>query len=126
MTTTAVPAAIVPSHPAWRGLLWTVPFTLLWGWLIYGMPAVVEGGLPAMAARLMSYGLIALGLWLGLERTDLTPRQRGTTWLAVMVPFTLWAVAAWTAAINDVFRTGLSPLPLLPASILLPVIIGTP
>jgi hypothetical protein len=126
MTTDAVPPAIVASRPAWHSLLWTVPFTVLWGWLIYWLPALVEGGFPAMAARLISYGLIALGLWLGLERTDLTPRQRRTTWLVVMVPFTLWAVAAWTTAIDGVFRTGFSPLPLLPAAILLPVIIGTP
>jgi hypothetical protein len=43
-----------------------------------------------------------------------------------MVPLTLWAAVAWTAAINGVFRTGTSPLPLLPSAIFLPVIIGTP
>ncbi len=61
----------------------------------------------------MTYGLIGLGLWLGLERTNLTLGQRRTTWLAVMVPFTLWAAVAWSAAINGVFRAGASPLPLL-------------
>jgi len=126
MTTDAIPTAVVPSRPAWHGFLWTVPFTLLWGWLIYWQPALVEGGFPAMAARLMSYGLIALGLWFGLEAADLTPGQRRATWLAIMVPFTLWAAAAWTAAINGVFRTGFSPLPLLPAAIFLPVIVGAP
>jgi len=124
MTTDAVRAAIVPSRPAWHGLLWTVPFTVLSGWLIYRQPALVEGGFPAMAARLMSYGLIALGLWLGVEATDLTPGQRRATWLAIIVPFTLWAAAAWTAAINGVFRAGFSPLPLLPAAIFLPVVVG--
>ncbi|MEH2546213.1 hypothetical protein V1283_002858 [Bradyrhizobium sp. AZCC 2262] len=126
MTPAAVPAAIVSSRPAWRGLLWTVAFTALWTWLIYSLPALLAGGLPALAVRLMVHGLIALGLWLGLERTDLTPDQRRTTWLAIMVPFTLWAAVAWTAAINGVFRTGASPLPLLPLAILLPVIIGAP
>ena len=29
MTADAVPAAIVPLRPAWRSLLWTVPFTVL-------------------------------------------------------------------------------------------------
>jgi hypothetical protein len=43
-----------------------------------------------------------------------------------MVPFTLWSAAAWTAAINGLFRTGAFSLPLLPAAILLPVIVGTP
>ena len=71
-------------------------------------------------------GLIALDSWLGLENTGLTPDQRRTTWLVVMVPFTLWAAFAWSGAVNGVFRTGASPLPLLPSAILLPVIIGAP
>jgi len=87
---------------------------------------LLESGLPALAVRLMVHGLIALGLWLGLERTDLTQGQRRTTWLAFMVPFTLWAAVAWTAAINGVFRTSASPLPLLPLAIFLPLIIGAP
>src|SRR5215813_352237 len=126
MTTEAACAAIVPSRPAWHGLLWSVPFAVLWTWLIYSLPALPDSGLPPLAVRLIVHGLIALGLWLGLESTDLTPGQRRTTWLALMVPFTLWATIAWTAAINGVFRTGASPLPLLPAALLLPVIIGTP
>src|SRR6266404_790111 len=126
MTADAVPAAIVPPRPAWRGLLWIVPFTVLWTWLIYALPVLPESGLPALAVRLMVHGLIALGLWLGLERTDLTAGQRRTTWLAIMIPYTLWFAVAWSAAISGVFRTGASPLPLLPLAIFLPVIIGAP
>jgi hypothetical protein len=126
MNTDAVSAAMTPSRPAWRSLLWTVPFTALWTWLIYSLPVLPESGLPALAVRLTVHGLIALGLWLGLERTNLTLDQRRTTWLAIMVPFTLWAAVAWTAAINGVFRTGASPLPLLPSAIVLPLIIGAP
>jgi hypothetical protein len=126
MTTNAVSAAVVPPRPAWNSLLWTVPFTVLWTWLIVSLPALPESGFPALAVRLVVHGLVALGLWLGLERTDLSPRQRRTTWLAIMVPFTLWAAVAWTAAINGVFRTGVSPLPLLPIAIFLPVIVGAP
>src|SRR5437879_7861186 len=126
MTADAIPAAIVRLRPAWRSLLWTIPFTVLWTWLIYSLPVFLESGLPALTVRLMAHGLIALGLWLGLERTDLTPGQRRTTWLAIMVPFTLWAAVAWTAAINGVFHTAVSPLPLLPSAIFLPVIIGAP
>jgi len=126
MNTDAVSAAMIPSRPAWRSLLWTVLFTALWPWLIYSLPVLPESGLAALAVRLMVHGLIALGLWLGLEHTDLTPGQRRATWLVIMVPFTLWAAVAWTAAINGVFRTGASPLPMLPAAILLPVIIGAP
>src|SRR2546430_17526428 len=120
---TTVPAAIGPPHPAWRSLLWTVPFTVLWTWLIYSLPVLVESGLPALTVRLMVHGLIVLGLWLGLERTDLTPGQRRTTWLAIMVPFTLWAAVSWTAAINCGFRPGPSPLPVLPSATFLPLVI---
>jgi hypothetical protein len=126
MNTDAVSALMIPSRPAWRSLLWTVPFTVLWTWLIYSLPVIPESGLPALAVRLMVHGLMALGLWLGLESTGLTPDQRRTTWLAVMVPLTLWAAIAWTAAINGVFRMGVSSLPLLPLAIFLPVIIGAP
>jgi hypothetical protein len=126
MNTEAVSAATIPSRPAWLSLLWTVPLTALWTWLIYAVPLLPESGLPALTVRLMVNGLIALGLWLGLENTDLTPGQRRTTWLLIMGLFTLWAGVAWTAAINGMFRVGASPLPLLPAAIFLPVIVGAP
>jgi hypothetical protein len=126
MTAAAVPADIVPPRPVWRSLLWIAPVTLLWTLLIYWQPAIPESGVPTTAARLMTYALIAVGLWLGLESTDLTPGQRRTIWLAVMVPFTLWVAVAWSAAINGVFRTGVSALPVLPLAIFLPVIIGAP
>jgi hypothetical protein len=126
MTTAAVPAGIAPPNPAWRSLLWIVPATVLWTLLIYWQPAITGSGVPSTAARLMTYGLIALGLWLGVQRTDLTAEQRRSTWLAVMVPYTLWAAVAWSTAINGVFRPGASPLPLLPLAIFLPVIIGAP
>jgi len=126
MTSDAAPAAIVPPPRALDSLLWTVPLTAMWTWLLYAQPVLLESGLPALAARLAAYGLIVLGTWLGLERTDLTPGQRRATWLAIMVPFTLWAAVAWSAAINGVFRTDYSQLPLLPAAIFTPVVIGAP
>ena len=73
----------------------------------------------------MTYALIGVGLWLGLEGTDLTSDQRRTTWLAVMIPYTLWMAVAWNGAINGVFRTG-TRLPALPLAIFLPLIIGAP
>src|SRR5262249_53494702 len=126
MIAAAVPAGIVPPHPAWRSLLWIVPLTLLWALLIYWQPSIAASGVPSTAVRLMTYGLIGVGLWLGLESADLTPGQRRTTWLAVMIPYTLWMAVAWSAAINGVFRTGASPLPLPLLAIFLPVIIGVP
>src|SRR6516225_4845714 len=126
MTATAVPAGIVPPRPAWRSLLWIAPPTLLWTLLIYWQPTISDSGVPTAAARQITYGLIGLGLWLGLESTDLTSGQRRTTWLAIMIPYTPWFAVAWSAAINGVFRTGASPLPLLPLAIFLPVIVGAP
>jgi hypothetical protein len=99
----------------------------LWSLLIFWQPWITASGVPAAAVRLMTYGLIALGLWLGVERSGLTPEQRRTTWLAIMLPYTLWAAVAWSAAINGVFRaTGASAVPLLPLAIFLPVIVGVP
>jgi hypothetical protein len=126
MTAAAVSADVVPRRSAWRSLLWIVPVTVLWTLLICWQPAIPASGVPTTAVRLMTYGLIAVGLWLSLESTDLTPGQRRTTWLAVIVLFTLWLAVAWSATINGVFRTGASPLPLLPLAIFLPVIIGAP
>jgi hypothetical protein len=126
MATAALPAGIVPASPTWRSMLWIIPATVLWTLLIYWQPAITSSGIPSTAARLMTYGLIALGLWLGLERTNLSPGQRRATWLAVIVPFTLWGAVAWSAAINGVFLAGASALPLLPMAIFLPVILGLP
>jgi hypothetical protein len=126
MTAAALPAGIVPPRPAWRSLLWVVPVTVLWTLLIYWQPIIPASGVPTAAHQLMAHGLIAVGLWLGLESADLTASQRRTTWLAVMVPYTLWFAVAWSAAINGLFHTGASPLPLLPLAIFLPVIIGAP
>jgi hypothetical protein len=126
MTAAAVPAGIVPRRPAWRSLLWIAPLTLLWILLIYSQPIIPASGVQTTAHQLMAHGAIAVGLWLGLETTELTPGQRRMTWLVVMVPYTLWFAVAWSAAINGVFHTGASPLPMLPLAVFLPVLIGAP
>src|SRR5579863_7123800 len=106
MTAAAVPAGLVPPRPAWRSLLWIAPLTLAWMLLIYWQPIIPTSGVQTTAHQLMAHGVIAVGLWLGLERTDLTPGQRQTMWLAVMIPDTLWFAVAWSTAINGAFRTG--------------------
>src|SRR5580692_4752730 len=124
MTTAAIPLGVVPPRPALHSLLWIVPITALWTLLIYWQPTITGSGVPTTAVRLMTYGLIAVGLWLGLESTNLTPGQRSTTWLAVMVPYTLWAAVAWSAAISGVLRAGALPLAVLPGVFGLPAGIG--
>jgi hypothetical protein len=128
MTAAAISAEIGPPRHGWRSLLWTVPVTALWTLLICWQPGIPASGAPIMALRLMIHGLMALGLWLGLERTDQTPDQRRTTWLAIMIPYTLWVAVVWSGAINGAFRPGASllPVPLVPLAVFLPVIIGAP
>ena len=126
MTVVRVPVDSVSPGPAWRSLLWLVPLVALWIALIYWQPIIPTSGVPTTVHQLSAHALIALGLWLGLESTDLTPAQRRATWLAVMIPDTLWFAVVWSAAINGAFRAGVSPLPLLPLAIFLPVMIGAP
>jgi hypothetical protein len=126
MTIEAVFATTSPSHSAWRGLLWFAPLTMLWMLLIYRWPAIPASGVPTTTHQLCAHGLIALGLWLGLEHTSLTPGQRRATWLAIMIPDTFWFAVAWSAAITGVFHPGTTPLPALTLAIFLPVIIGAP
>jgi hypothetical protein len=124
-TATATPDILAP-RPAWRSLFWTVPITVGWTLLVTWQPGIAAGGVPMSALRLIVQALVALGLWLGLERITLTPVQRRTTWLAIVIPFTLWTALAWSAAIDGAFRPNASSLPLLPFAIFLPVIVGAP
>ncbi|TCG01869.1 MFS transporter [Paraburkholderia strydomiana] len=126
MTAVRVPVDIVPRAPAWRSLFWLTPSVALWIVLIYWQPIIPTSGVPTTAHQLTVHALIAVGLWLGLESTDLTPGERRTTWLAVMIPDTLWFAVVWSAAINGAFRTDASPLPMLPLAIFVPVMVGAP
>ncbi|WP_028217346.1 hypothetical protein [Paraburkholderia oxyphila] len=128
MNASPIFAGTVAPRPAWRILLWLAPLTLLWIALIYWQPIIPASGFQTTAHQLIAQVFIALGLWLGLERTDLTPRQRLTTWLAILIPHTLWFAIVWSAAIHGAFRLNAVPplLPLLPMAIFLPVIIGVP
>jgi hypothetical protein len=79
--------------------------------LTYRWPAIPSSGIPTTTHQLAAHGLIALGLWLGLEYMSLTPGQRRATRLAIMTPDTLWFAVGWSAAINGVFRPATTPLP---------------
>jgi hypothetical protein len=126
MTAAAIPAGTVPLRPARRSLLWILPLTLVWTLLTYWLPIIPASGVQTTAHQLIAHGVIAVGLWLGLENTDVTPGQRRATWLAVMIPYTLWFTLAWSAAIDGALRTDASSLPALPLAIFLPVVIGAP
>jgi hypothetical protein len=126
MTAAAIPAGTVPLRPARRSLLWILPLTLVWTLLTYWLPIIPASGVQTTAHQLIAHGVIAVGLWLGLENTDVTPGQRRATWLAVMIPYTLWFALAWSAAIDGALRTDASSLPALPLAIFLPVVIGAP
>ncbi|MGF6441269.1 MFS transporter [Paraburkholderia youngii] len=128
MTVASVSAGIVLPRPAWRSLLWLAPLTVLWIVLIYWQPIIPDSGAQTTAHQLIAQAFIAVGLWLGLEGTDLTPGQRRTTWLAIIIPHTLWFAIVWSVAIHGVFHLSSSPptVPLLPLAIILPVVIGAP
>jgi hypothetical protein len=128
MNAPAVSAGNVAPRPAWRSLLWIAPLTLLWIAVIYWQPIIPNSGVQTTTHQLLAHLFIALGLWLGLERADLTPAQRRTTWLAVIVPYTIWFAVIWSAAIHGVFHLSDVPptVPWLPLAIFMPVIIGAP
>src|ERR1700740_1864541 len=88
----------------WRVLLWLAPLTALWIGVNYWGPGLQASGVPSTASRLAIHIAIVLGLWLALERTQLAPRRRLGTWLAVVVPYTLWLAIIWSVAINGGFR----------------------
>lgn len=128
MTPSTASVGTVPSRRASRSVLATASLTVLWTLLIYRLPIIPASGVPTTAHQLTVHALVAAGLWIGLERADLTPDQRRTTWLAVVIPYTLWLAVAWSASINGVFRVDASPssVPLLPLAIFVPVLIGAP
>jgi hypothetical protein len=126
MTAATLGIDTAPARPAWQALFWLVPLTALWVALNYAFPVIGASGASTVAARLAVHVLIALGLWLGLERTDLTASQRRNVWLAVMIPFTLWLAVVWSAALGGAFKPGAVALPLLPIAALGPVALALP
>jgi hypothetical protein len=69
---------------------------------------------------------ILTGLWIALQRTDLTPARRTGTWLAVALPLAAWFAFIWNVAAAGAFEARPGALPSLPAAIFLPIIIALP
>src|SRR5258708_31805997 len=113
MTTETVSATMVPPSTAWRSLLWFAPLTTLWILMIYRWPAIPASGVPTTTHQFAAHGLIALGLWLCLEHTGLTPDHRRPTWLAIFLPDPLLFAVASSAAVHGALRTEASPFPVL-------------
>src|SRR3954463_6879495 len=125
---TTCPDAAAPALREWRALLWVAGLTAFWAVLTYWQPGIQASGVPLTAVRLLIYALIVLGLWLGLERTELSPTQRRNVWLAVIIPYTLWMALVRSASITGLFQLGAGPLPipLVPLALFVPLIIGLP
>jgi hypothetical protein len=69
---------------------------------------------------------ILTGLWVALQRTDLTSAARTGTWLAVALPLVTWFVFIWNVATAGAFEVRPGALPFLPVAIVLPMIIALP
>lgn len=126
MIATALDAEIGAARRGWPSLLWLVPPLALWSAFNYAVPVIATSGMTNVAVRVFIQMLIGLGFWLGLERTGLNQVQRRNIWLGVMIPFTLWLAVIWSAALNGIFQADVSPLPLIPLAVFLPVIAGVP
>lgn len=122
MTAFALPVKS-SGHRGWSSLVWLVPVTALWIGVNYAYPALGASGVPTVTSRLIVQVMVALGLWLGLEGTELTLSQRRNVWLAVMIPITLWLAIVWSVAITGAFKPGGIPIPL---AALGPLVIGVP
>jgi hypothetical protein len=126
MTAASLAIDTATARRPWHALFWLVPLTALWIALNYAVPVIGASGASTVAARLAIHVLIALGLWLGLERTEMTSPQRRNVWLAVMIPFTLWLAVIWSAAIGGAFKPGAVAIPMLPIAALGPVVLAVP
>lgn len=73
---------------------------------------------------------IALGLWIGLNRTALDSRARTFTWLAVVIPLVAWHQIVWQFAVAGGFELrfdiGGRLAPPIPLAIFLPLLIFLP
>ncbi len=109
----------------WQPLAWLIPLTAAWLLLNYAFPSLQASGIPSTATRFAISIALVLGLWLGLERTDLSPRSRLNMFVALTAIYVFWLSVIWSAAINGVFQPDRFPPP-LPFAIFVPVVIGTP
>src|SRR3984893_16720332 len=89
-----------------RRFLLAVVLAAAWLALNVPFPDLGPTRIPTAVTRLIIHGIILVGLWLGLSRTDFTVGTRVGVWLAVAVPFTLWLALVWRVPRGGVFRGG--------------------
>jgi len=111
-----------------EGYAWAVAALALAGsWLAIevAFPELPASGIPTAFTRGALHAIVFIGLWLGLERTDWSPRVRLGVWLAILAPYTVWLVAIWIFAASGGFHPIHNRhLPLLPLAIFVPLGIG--
>lgn len=90
--------------PNARRFLLAVVLAAAWLGLNVAFPDLGPTGIPTTVTRLLIHGIILVGLWLGLSRTDFTRGTRVRLWLAIAVPFTLWLALVWRLAVDGFFR----------------------
>jgi hypothetical protein len=115
------------SSGAARRVLLAVVLAAVWLGLNVAFPDLWPTGIPTAVTRLIIHGIILVGLWLGLSRTDFTGGTRVSLWLAIAVPFTLWLGLVWRLAVNGFFRPipgVIQVTPPLPVAIFGPVLVG--
>jgi hypothetical protein len=130
MSTATLGIDAMPGRQGWRSLYWMTPIAAVYVALTLAVPSINASGVPMVVSRLVVHVFIALGLWLGLERAELTASQRRATWLAVMIPLTLWLAVVWSAAINGFFSAAGSIPPVslvryIPVIIAAPILLGS-
>lgn len=109
-------------------ILGLVAAALAAAWLAaeIAFPGLGPSGIPTAFYRGAIHATVAIGLWLGLARTEFSARDRAVTWVAIVGPLTLWLIAIWALAANGFFRPigNSRNLPLVPLAIVLPVAAG--
>ena len=89
-------------------------------------PELWPTGIPMIFTRLLIFGTILIGLWLGLSRTDFAGGTRVALWLVIAVLYTLWMALIWGLALHGVFQPipGVTVVSPVPFAIFVPVVIG--
>src|SRR6516162_5571575 len=90
--------------------------TVAWSGLSYAFPDAAPTGIPNMLLLiLLCNGILLVGLWLGLVRTNFSPGTRLAVWLAIAVPFILWTAAIWFLSARGTFHPREGANRLIPA-----------